>query len=142
MKQVMYEEHQKKINKYNLYVKENFQIMKQANPHLTTSQLMKQLSREYKKKNQREQMIDLPDLNQRPNREGFFTRRLAPPRQKFSPLRPAPLSQGIFTNSTDTKDRNGKDFLLPTPLRPAPLKMVPAPIPRPVSISDLNQLKI
>ncbi len=54
----------KQINKYNLYVKENFQIMKQANPHLTTSQLMKQLSREYKKKNQREQMIDLPDLNQ------------------------------------------------------------------------------
>ncbi len=36
----------------------------------------------------------------------------------YSPLRPAPLSQGIFTNSTDTKDRNGKDFLLPTLLRP------------------------
>ncbi len=40
------------INKYNLYVKENFQIMKQANPHLSTPQLMKQLSQEYKKKNQ------------------------------------------------------------------------------------------
>ncbi len=36
----------------------------------------------------------------------------------YSPLRLAPLSQGIFTNSTDTKDRNGKDFLLPTPLCP------------------------
>jgi len=55
---------------------------------------------------------------QRPKRGGFFTPRLAPPRKKFSPLRPAPLYQGIFTNSIDTKDRNGKDFLLPTPLRP------------------------
>jgi hypothetical protein len=42
----------------------------------------------------------------------------ASPRKNLSPLRPAPLSQDIFTNSTDTKDRNGKDFLLPTPLRP------------------------
>jgi len=55
---------------------------------------------------------------QRLKREGFFTPRLALPRKKFSPLRSAPLSQGIFTNSTDTKDRNGKDFLLPPPLRP------------------------
>ncbi len=53
----------KKINKYNLYLKENFQIMKQANPHLTTLPLMKQLSTEYKKKNRRQQMIDLSDLN-------------------------------------------------------------------------------
>jgi hypothetical protein len=55
---------QKQINKYNLYVKENFQTMKQANPHLTTPQLMKQLSAEYKKSNQQQPMIDLPDLNQ------------------------------------------------------------------------------
>jgi hypothetical protein len=89
----------------------------------------------------------------------IFRLRPASPRKNLSPLRPAPLSQDIFTNSTDTKDRNGKDFLLPTPLRPeksfphlAPKKVFPtsprpvssfyfssplrpAPIPRPVSIS-------
>jgi hypothetical protein len=48
----------------------------------------------------------------------IFRPRPASPRKKLSPLRPAPLCQGIFINSTDTKDRNGKDFLLPTPLRP------------------------
>jgi hypothetical protein len=54
----------KTINKYNLYVKENFQILKQANPHLTTPQLMKQLSQEYKQKNQQQQEhLDLPDLD-------------------------------------------------------------------------------
>ncbi|CAF3885049.1 unnamed protein product [Rotaria sp. Silwood1] len=51
------------INQYNLYVQENFQTMKQANPHLSTPQLMKQLSTEYKKRNQ-QQTIDLPNLDQ------------------------------------------------------------------------------
>ncbi|CAF0845365.1 unnamed protein product [Adineta steineri] len=54
----------KTINKYNLYVKENFQIIKQANPHLSTPQLMKQLSQEYKKQKQQQIATDLPDLNQ------------------------------------------------------------------------------
>ncbi|CAF2119694.1 unnamed protein product [Rotaria magnacalcarata] len=53
----------KKINKYNLYVQENFQKIKQVNPHLSTPQLMKQLSVEYKKSNQQKR-IDLPDLDQ------------------------------------------------------------------------------
>ncbi|CAF3277725.1 unnamed protein product [Rotaria socialis] len=51
------------INKYNLYVQENFQKIKQANPHLSTPQLMKQFSVEYKKNNQQKR-IDLPDLDQ------------------------------------------------------------------------------
>ncbi|CAF4263952.1 unnamed protein product [Rotaria sp. Silwood2] len=53
----------KTINKYNLFVQENFQTIKQTNPHLSTPQLMRQLSAEYKKRNQ-QQMIDLPDLDQ------------------------------------------------------------------------------
>jgi hypothetical protein len=82
-------------------------------------------------------MYRIVSTNQWPKRGGFFTprpeksfSRFAPPRKKLSPLRPAPLSQGIFTNSTDTKDRNGKEFLLPTPLRPE--KSFPR-LPRPVS---------
>jgi hypothetical protein len=54
----------KTINKYNLYIKEHFQTMKQANPHLSTPQLMKQLSKDYKEKNQQQDVIDLPDLSQ------------------------------------------------------------------------------
>jgi hypothetical protein len=38
--------------------------MKQANPHLSTPQLMKQLSKDYKEKNQQQDVIDLPDLSQ------------------------------------------------------------------------------
>lgn len=53
----------KLINKYNLYVQENFPKLKQSNPHLSTPQLMKQLSVEYKKQNQ-EQAVDLPNLDQ------------------------------------------------------------------------------
>ncbi|CAF1119924.1 unnamed protein product [Rotaria sordida] len=53
----------KTLNKYNLYVQENFQTMKQANPYLSTPQLMKQLSAEYKKRNEHQQFIDLPDLD-------------------------------------------------------------------------------
>ena len=47
------------LNKYNLFVKENYQIIKQLNPHLSSPQIMKQLSEEYKKKNR----IDLPDFD-------------------------------------------------------------------------------
>ena len=53
----------KKINKYNLFVKKNFIIMKQENPHLSTPQLMKKISAEYRERNQ-PQLIDLPDLSQ------------------------------------------------------------------------------
>lgn len=49
----------KPLNKYNLFVKENYQIIKQSYPHLSSPQIMKQLSEEYKKKNH----IDLPDLD-------------------------------------------------------------------------------
>ncbi len=52
----------KGINKYNLYVKENFQTIKIANPHLSTPQVMKKLSQNYKQKN-RQQHIDLPELD-------------------------------------------------------------------------------
>jgi hypothetical protein len=55
---------EKKINRYNLYVKEHFQVMKQAYPQLTTPQLLKQISAEYKKKNQQQNPMDLPDLTQ------------------------------------------------------------------------------
>nr|ADD91468.1 hypothetical protein [Adineta vaga] len=54
----------KKTNKYNLYVKENFQAMKQANPQLSTPQLMRQLSKEYKLKNDQLEMFDLPNFDQ------------------------------------------------------------------------------
>jgi hypothetical protein len=55
----------KTINKYNLFVKQNFQLIKQDNPHLSTPQVMKELSEMYKKKNQQQrQHMDLPDLEQ------------------------------------------------------------------------------
>ncbi len=55
----------KTLTKYNLFIKEHFQIMKQAQPHLSTPQVMKHLSQEYKKKMQQQQNdLDLPDLEQ------------------------------------------------------------------------------
>ncbi|CAF4192758.1 unnamed protein product [Rotaria sp. Silwood2] len=54
----------KTLNRYNLFIKEHFQTMKQAQPHLSTPQLMKHLSQEYKKKIQQQNDIDLPDLEQ------------------------------------------------------------------------------
>lgn len=48
------------LTKYNLFIKEHFQTMKQAQPHLSTPQLMKHLSQEYKK---RTQILELPDLD-------------------------------------------------------------------------------
>lgn len=54
----------KGINKYNLYVKENFNLIKQTNPRLSTPQIMRQLSQEYKSKNQRQDHIEMPDLDQ------------------------------------------------------------------------------
>lgn len=51
----------KGANRYNLFVKENFQTVKQANPHLSTPQLMRQLSHEYKLKSE---PLDIPDLTQ------------------------------------------------------------------------------
>ncbi|CAF0986508.1 unnamed protein product [Adineta ricciae] len=54
----------KAANKYNLFVKENFQAVKQANPHLSTPQLMRQLSKEYKLQNEQQKMIDLPNFDQ------------------------------------------------------------------------------
>jgi hypothetical protein len=54
----------KTLNKYNLFIKENFQTVKQAQPHLSTPQLMKHLSQEYKKKIQQQNDLDLPDLEQ------------------------------------------------------------------------------
>ena len=53
----------KTLNRYNLFIKEHFQTMKQAQPHLSTPQLMKHLSQEYKKTIQQPQ-IDLPDFEQ------------------------------------------------------------------------------
>jgi hypothetical protein len=53
----------KRINKYNLYVKENFQIIKKANPNLSTPQVMKQLSQQYKQNNEQQRIIDLPELD-------------------------------------------------------------------------------
>ncbi|CAF3521109.1 unnamed protein product [Rotaria sp. Silwood1] len=50
------------LNRYNLFIKEHFQTMKQTQPHLSTPQLMKHLSQEYKKKMQQQNDIDLPDL--------------------------------------------------------------------------------
>ncbi|CAF5041388.1 unnamed protein product, partial [Rotaria sp. Silwood1] len=41
----------------------NFQKMKQANPYLSTPQLMRHLSTEYNKRNQ-QQLLDLPNLDQ------------------------------------------------------------------------------
>ncbi len=58
------QEQKRPINKYNLYVKEHFQTIKQANPHLSTPQLMKQLSQQYKQEKQQQEYIDLPDLDQ------------------------------------------------------------------------------
>lgn len=54
----------KTLNKYNLFIKEHFQVTKQAQPHLSTPQLMKYLSQEYQKKKQEENHLDLPDLEQ------------------------------------------------------------------------------
>jgi hypothetical protein len=55
----------KTLTRYNLFIKEHFQTMKQAQPHLSTPQLMKHLSQEYKKKTQQPQTdIDLPDFEQ------------------------------------------------------------------------------
>ncbi len=54
----------KTLNKYNLFIKEHFQIMKQSQPHLSTPQLMKHLSQEYKKKMQQQNDLDLPDFEQ------------------------------------------------------------------------------
>lgn len=51
-------------NRYNLFVKEHFQRIKQDQPHLSTPQLMKQLSQEYQKKIQNENPIELPNLDQ------------------------------------------------------------------------------
>ena len=48
------------LTKYNLFIKEHFQTMKQTQPHLSTPQLMKHLSQEYKK---RTQILELPDLD-------------------------------------------------------------------------------
>ena len=53
------------LTKYNLFIKDNFQTMKQSQPHLSTPQLMKHLSQEYKKRTQQQQQqsdLDLPDL--------------------------------------------------------------------------------
>lgn len=49
------------LTKYNLFIKEHFQRVKQTQPHLSTPQLMKHLSQEYKKQTQ---TIELPDLDQ------------------------------------------------------------------------------
>jgi len=54
----------KTLNKYNLFIKEHFQTVKQAQPHLSTPQLMKHLSQEYKKKMQQQNHLDLPDFEQ------------------------------------------------------------------------------
>jgi hypothetical protein len=74
--------------------------------------------------------------------------RPASPREQLSAPRPTPLFQGISINGIGTKGRNGEDFLLPalprpvssfyfsSPPRLAPPKVVPAQIPRPVSVSD------
>ena len=51
------------LTRYNLFIKEHFQTMKQAQPHLSTPQLIKHLSQEYKKQQQQND-IDLPDLQQ------------------------------------------------------------------------------
>ncbi|CAF1462885.1 unnamed protein product [Rotaria sp. Silwood1] len=47
----------------DLFMAENFQKMKQANPYLSTPQLMRHLSTEYNKRNQ-QQLLDLPNLDQ------------------------------------------------------------------------------
>ncbi|CAF1589013.1 unnamed protein product, partial [Adineta ricciae] len=52
----------KTLTRYNLFIKEHFQTMKQAQPHLSTPQLMKHLSQEYKKSLQQQPEIDLPDF--------------------------------------------------------------------------------
>jgi hypothetical protein len=54
----------KTLTKYNLFIKEHFQTTKQSQPHLSTPQLMKHLSQEYKKKMQQQNDLDLPDLEQ------------------------------------------------------------------------------
>lgn len=54
----------KTLTQYNLFIKENFQTMKQSQPHLSTPQLMKHLSQAYKNKMQQQNDIDLPDLGQ------------------------------------------------------------------------------
>lgn len=54
----------KQVNRYNLYVKEHFPQMKQTFPHLSTPQIMKQLSVEYKKHLEQTNQFELPDLNQ------------------------------------------------------------------------------
>jgi hypothetical protein len=46
-------------------------------------------------------------LDQRPKRGGFFTPRLAPPRKKFFPLRPAPPLIFIFRPRSDSPPRFG-----------------------------------
>jgi hypothetical protein len=52
------------LTRYNLFIKEHFQTMKQAQPHLSTPQLMKHLSQEYKKQIQPQTPIDLPNFEQ------------------------------------------------------------------------------
>ncbi|CAF3869249.1 unnamed protein product [Adineta steineri] len=57
----------KTLTRYNLFIKEHFQTTKQAQPHLSTPQLMKHLSQEYRKTMEQQQQqnpIDLPDLEQ------------------------------------------------------------------------------
>ena len=54
----------KPMNKYNQFVKDNFHTVKQAHPYLSTPQLMKQLSEEYKKRNQQTDELVLPDFDQ------------------------------------------------------------------------------
>lgn len=49
----------KQPNRYNLFVKEHFHTMKDAQPHLSTPQLMKHISQEYKKT-----LEELPNLEQ------------------------------------------------------------------------------
>lgn len=51
----------KTLNRYNLFIKEHFQKTKQAQPHLSTPQVIKHLSEEYKKCRQTNN-VDFPDL--------------------------------------------------------------------------------
>ena len=51
-------------NRYNVFVKEHFQQMKQSQPHLSTPQLMKQLSQEYKKQQGEQAKFNFSDFEQ------------------------------------------------------------------------------
>ena len=52
------------LNKYNLFIKENFQKTKQEQPHLSTPQLIKHLSQQYKTNIQQQNDLDLPNFEQ------------------------------------------------------------------------------